>query len=86
MVVLAAAFSEGTGNDWLGVAVIDGYGASTAIGALSFALFMTAMTVGRWFGPLALDRWGRVPVLRASGVLAIGLLVAGSCRPLVVAD
>jgi predicted MFS family arabinose efflux permease len=76
VVVLSAAFSEGTGNDWLGVAMIDGYGASAAIGALSFALFMAGMTVGRWFGSHALDRWGRVPVLRASGVLAlVGLMV-----------
>ena len=30
--VFAAAFTEGTGNDWLGVAIIDGYGAAAALG------------------------------------------------------
>ena len=32
--VLAMAFTEGTGNDWLGVAVIDGYHAAPAVGSL----------------------------------------------------
>ena len=49
--VFAAAFTEGTGNDWLGVATIDGYGAADALGSLTFALFLAAMTLGRWFGP-----------------------------------
>lgn len=49
--VLAAAFTEGTGNDWLGVATIDGYHAAAALGTLTFACFLAAMTLGRWFGP-----------------------------------
>lgn len=74
--VLAAAFSEGTGNDWLGIAVIDGYHVSTAAGSLSFAAFLGAMTVGRWFGPGLIDRWGRVAVLRGSAGCALaGLLL-----------
>src|SRR4051794_29462357 len=47
--VFAAAFTEGTGNDWLGVAMIDGYGVAAAIGALTFAVFLGAMTLGPWF-------------------------------------
>ena len=30
-------------------------------GSLTFAVFLAAMTVGRWFGPALLDRYGRVP-------------------------
>ena len=55
--VFAAAFTEGTGNDWLAVATIDGYGAADALGSLTFALFLAAMTLGRWFGPAVLDRY-----------------------------
>ena len=58
--VFAAAFTEGTGNDWLGVAMIDGYDAAAALGALTFAVFLAAMTLGRWFGPGLIDRHGRV--------------------------
>ncbi len=74
--VLTMAFAEGTANDWLGIAAIDGYGASATLGALAFGMFLTAMTIGRWFGPSILDRFGRVPVLRISAAMAfVGLLV-----------
>ncbi|CAB4925150.1 MAG: MFS transporter [Actinobacteria bacterium] len=74
--VLTMAFAEGTANDWLGIAAIDGYGADAALGSLALGLFLAAMTVGRWFGPQVLDRHGRVTVLRASAALAIiGLLI-----------
>ena len=68
--VLIMAFTEGTANDWLAVATIDGYHVGPALGAAMFAVFVAAMTVGRTFGTTALDRWGRVPVLLASAVLA----------------
>ena len=64
--VLAFAFAEGAGNDWISVALIDGYGTPPASGTLGFAVFLTAMTAGRWFGPALLDRYGRVPVVRAA--------------------
>ena len=62
--VLAFAFAEGAGIDWISVAVIDGYGVPATVGTLAFAMFLAAMTVGRWFGPGLLDRYGRVPVVR----------------------
>jgi predicted MFS family arabinose efflux permease len=68
--VLIMAFTEGTANDWLAVAAIDGYAVSAAAGAAMFGVFVAAMTAGRTFGTLALDRWGRVPVLLTSIVLA----------------
>jgi MFS family permease len=74
--VLCMAFTEGTGNDWLGLAMIDGYGAPAAVGSLTFAIFVAAMTAGRWFGPGLLDRHGRVAVLRGSVLLAlVGLIL-----------
>ena len=83
--VLAFAFAEGTGNDWIGVAVIHGYGAPPAVGTLAFAAFLTAMTAGRWVGPRLLDRYGRVPVLQAlTAVALVGLVlfVFGHWTPL----
>ena len=74
--VLAFAFAEGTGNDWISVAVIDGHGLSATWGTLAFAAFLTAMTAGRWFGPHLLDRYGRVPVVRGCALVgAIGLVL-----------
>jgi MFS family permease len=74
--VLAFAFAEGAANDWINVALIDGYDASATVGAVGFAVFLAAMTTARWFGPPLLDRHGRLPVLRVCAVVAVaGLLL-----------
>ncbi|WP_433055194.1 MFS transporter [Dactylosporangium sp. CS-033363] len=74
--VLAFALAEGTGIDWISISLIDGYQAPAAIGTLAFAVFLAAMTVGRWFGPDLLDRYGRVTVLRVLAVFTVaGLLL-----------
>jgi fucose permease len=76
VIVLGMAFAEGSANDWLTLAMVDGYSLDNSGGALMFGIFVTAMTVGRLCGVLLLDRFGRVPVLRGSAALAIvGLLV-----------
>ncbi|WP_428965316.1 MFS transporter [Micromonospora fluostatini] len=77
LLVLAAAFTEGSANDWLAVAFVDGYGFSEAAGAAVFAVFVVGMTLGRTAGTVAIDRWGRVPVLLTTIVLAgVGALLA----------
>ncbi|PRY29469.1 MFS transporter [Pseudosporangium ferrugineum] len=74
--VLAFAFAEGAGIDWISVAMIDGHGVTATTGTLGFALFLSAMTLGRWFGPGLLDRYGRVAVVRALAALSLtGLLI-----------
>lgn len=86
--VLCMAFTEGAGNDWLGVAMIDGYHTSDALGTLTLAVFLSAMTIGRWFGPGLLDRFGRVPVLRFCAVTAVAgllLVVFGRAVPVALA-
>ncbi|MEV8513535.1 MFS transporter [Dactylosporangium sp. NPDC051484] len=86
--VLAFSFAEGSGVDWIGIAVIDGYQAPAAVGTLTFAVFLAAMTAGRWFGPYLLDRYGRVPVVRALAVITVAgllLFVFGSTTPVAFA-
>jgi len=74
--VLCMALTEGTGNDWLSLAVIDGYHSAAVAGTLTFAVFLAAMTAGRWWGPRLIDRYGRVLVLRVCAVTALaGLLL-----------
>jgi MFS family permease len=74
--VLAFAFTEGAGNDWIGVAVIDGYHAPAVLGTLAFAVFLAGMTGARWFGASLLDRYGRVTTVRGLAAVALlGLLV-----------
>ena len=74
--VLCMAFTEGTGNDWLSLGVIGGYHAAPVLGTLALATFLAAMTIGRWFGPRFIDRFGRVRMLRAGAATALaGLLI-----------
>ena len=74
--VLAFALSEGTANDWLALALIDGYDVRHWVGVAGFALFVTAMTVGRLAGPVVLDRYGRAPVLwGTTAAAAVGILL-----------
>jgi MFS family permease len=76
LVVLAAALTEGAANDWVGLAVVDGFGAGESLGALGLALFLAAMTGARLAGTVLIDRLGRVAVLRLSGASALaGVLV-----------
>ncbi|MBM6404241.1 MFS transporter [Phycicoccus sp. CSK15P-2] len=71
VVVLAAAATEGTANDWLAVALVDGYDQPEWVGVLGFAAFLTFMTLGRLAGTRALDAYGRLPVLRVSFAMAV---------------
>ena len=87
VMVLAMALTEGVANDWLGVAMVDGYGVPAWLGAAAFALFVAAMTAGRVGGTVLLDSFGRVAVLWGSmAVAAVGVLlvVLGAAPVLVV--
>ena len=82
LVVLAAALTEGSANDWVSLAVVDGFDVPHALGALTFAIFVTAMTGMRWFGTTLLDRYGRVAILRLCAALSIvGLVDLRARRP-----
>lgn len=88
VLVLCFAFVEGTANDWLALALVDGHGTSDAVGALGFAVFVTAMTASRTVGGTLLERYGRPRVLRCMALLAVGgllLVVLGPSLPLVLA-
>jgi len=79
VIVLVAALSEGSANNWLSLAVVDGFRQTEAVGAVMFGVFVGAMTVARLAGTWVIDRFGRVAVLVASGVSSImGLLLFGT--------
>ncbi|MCL2542336.1 MAG: MFS transporter [Nocardioidaceae bacterium] len=87
LMVLCFAAVEGAANDWLSLALIDGYDAPHWVGVAGFALFVSAMTTGRLLGPLVLDRFGRVPVLALTAVVSGGgvlLVVFGAVAPVIV--
>ena len=76
VIVLAAAFAEGTANDWMAVAFVDGHQLSNALGVVAFAVFLVFMTAGRILGTGLLDRYGRITVLRILfGMAIVGCLL-----------
>ncbi|HEU4512642.1 MAG TPA: MFS transporter [Nocardioidaceae bacterium] len=87
LMVLALALTEGVANDWLAVALVDGYDVPPWVGASGFALFVTAMTVGRLAGGAFLDRFGRVPVLWGTmAVAGVGVLLVVFGQTIVLAS
>jgi predicted MFS family arabinose efflux permease len=84
LMVLAFAFTEGSANDWIAIAMVDGHGTSETVGAIAFGFFVAAMTAGRMVGGTALERYGRVPVVRATAVIALAgllLMLLGGSTP-----
>ncbi|MCM0619178.1 MFS transporter [Nocardioides bruguierae] len=76
LMVLAFALTEGTANDWLSLALIDGYDLPHWAGVGGFTVFVVAMTTGRLVGTALLDRLGRVRVLLASAACTfVGVLL-----------
>lgn len=78
LVLLAASMSEGAAANWLNLAVVDGFATREAIGAMAYGTFVVAMLTVRLLGAGLIDRFGRVAVLRVSGVSAfLGLIAFG---------
>jgi fucose permease len=88
LLVLGFAFTEGSANDWMAVAMVDGYGTSETVGAVGFGVFVAAMTFARLAGGAALQRFGRVATLRGTAVLALAgllLVLLGGSVPVALA-
>jgi MFS family permease len=81
VVIMSAALSEGSANDWLALAVVDGFDQAEAVGAAMFGVFVGAMTAVRLLGTKLIDRYGRVAVLRGSGVVSFGGLLLFGFAP-----
>ncbi|HEV8012838.1 MAG TPA: MFS transporter [Pontimonas sp.] len=71
LIALGMAFAEGSANDWLALAIVDGRDQTNAVGALWFGFFTLGMLAGRIGGVYLLDKFGRVPVLQWSAAMAI---------------
>lgn len=87
VIVLGMALAEGSANDWLPLAMIDGHGLDNAAGSAVLTVFLAAMTAGRIAGSPLIDRFGRVPVLRvcaAVAVVGLGLLIFVDVIPIAI--
>jgi MFS family permease len=74
--LFALAFSEGTVNEWAGVASVESFAASAALASATYFVVVMGMTTVRWFGADILNRFGRVRTMRVSILIAItGVMV-----------
>jgi predicted MFS family arabinose efflux permease len=78
--------TEGSMFDWSGVYFREVVRAPSAWVLLGYSAFMVCMSSGRFLGDRVIARWGRLRVLRGSGLLmSLGLVVAISFPSLVPA-
>lgn len=71
---MGMALAEGTANDWIPIIFVDGYQVTHFTGSVFYSIFLLAMLIGRVTGGSFLGRFGRVPVLGTSALLALLVL------------
>jgi MFS family permease len=71
VVMLGMSFAEGSANEWLAIAVVDGHGYDETTGAAVFTVFTIAITGARVLGGPFIDRFGRVAMLRAMSIIGV---------------
>ncbi|RAP24555.1 hypothetical protein C2W59_02072 [Bacillus pumilus] len=82
MIALCLAFVEGSANDWIPLAMVDGYHVSHSMSTVIYALFLCGMISGRLISGRLIDRFGRVLLLRvaifsaAAGLLLVILKIS----------
>lgn len=78
LVGFAAIFAEAASADWSAVYLVRELGAAEATGAIAYACFAGAMTVGRLTGDAVVRAWGPVATVRVAGVLGVagGVLIS----------
>ncbi|BDZ54653.1 MFS transporter [Agromyces marinus] len=81
VVMLGMSFAEGSANDWIALAVVDGHGLDETTGAAVFTVFTIAITTARVLGGPFIDRFGRVAMLRVMagiGIAGLALFIFGT--------
>ncbi|MFC5379192.1 MFS transporter [Aquipuribacter nitratireducens] len=75
LTMLGFALAEGIAGDWLAIAVVDSRDAAEYVGVAMYWVFLVSVMVGRFVGPVVLDRYGRYrPLLVMAGMVVAGVL------------
>ncbi len=81
VIVMTGILSEGSANNWLTVAVVEGFEQTEAVAAVVFGVFTGSMTLARLVGTRVIDTYGRVAVLVGSSVASLAGLLLFSLGP-----
>ena len=79
VLAIAGALVEDIGFNWSAVYLVQTVGVTAGVAGFGYTVMLGAQFVGRVLGDPATDRWGRVTVMRAGGVMIAvgGLLIVG---------
>ncbi len=80
LMVAGLSFAEGSANDWITVASVDGHGLNHEAGAFMFTLFVAAMTAGRFAGGRMIDAMGpqrTLMIMGSIGLIGLCLFILG---------
>ncbi|MBO1901407.1 MFS transporter [Leucobacter weissii] len=76
LVAMSMSLAEGSGADWIPLALVDGRGFDNSSATLTVSAFFVAMLLVRLSGSALLMRFGRVAAIRGSALIcATGVLV-----------
>ena len=83
LVATSGTTIEDIANNWAGLASVELAGVELGQAGVAFTVVLAAQTVGRFTGDRLIDRFGRVAVARAGGVLIAlgGLAVVAATEP-----
>jgi MFS family permease len=86
IIVMAATLCEGSGNDWIASAVVEGFGVSERVGVSAMSTYLLIVAVTRFFGNSLVDRFGRFPILKfcfCLGLFGVLLFIFTPFLPLI---
>ncbi|MGQ5638882.1 MULTISPECIES: MFS transporter [unclassified Streptomyces] len=81
LIALAFTVAEGAGSNWISLTVSDRHHTTATLGTLAYAMFLAALTLGRWLGPAIVDRLGRPGALRAAAAATAAGVVLFALGP-----
>jgi fucose permease len=71
LITICATFTEGAATDWLALMLADTRNVAESVAATGYAIFASAMMIGRFIGTPAIARLGRATAVRLGGFAAL---------------
>jgi fucose permease len=71
LITICATFTEGAATDWLALMLADTRNVAESVAAAGYAIFASAMMIGRFIGTPAIARLGRAGAVRLGGLAAL---------------
>jgi fucose permease len=71
LITVCATFTEGAATDWLALMLADTRNVAESVAAAGYAIFASAMMIGRFVGTPTIARLGRARAVRLGGLAAL---------------